>query len=66
MIFYLIAILFAFFGALFWIIDNIGGAIQTKSWSVLRLIGSAVTIAIKFCYDNPGAIKEFFNNNIFR
>lgn len=60
MIFYLIATVLAFFGALFWIIDTIGGAIRTKGWSVLCLIASAVTIAIKFCWYNPEAIKEFF------
>lgn len=60
MIFYLIATILAFFGALFWVIDTIGGAIQTKGWSVLCLIGSAVTIAIKFCCDNPETIKTFF------
>jgi len=66
MVCYLIATVLFLFGVLFWIIDVVGGAIRTKGWAVLCIIASAVTIAIKFCCDNPEGIKAFLDENVFR
>ncbi|KKL58940.1 hypothetical protein LCGC14_2220350 [marine sediment metagenome] len=60
MIFYLIATVLTFLGCIFWIIDTIGGAIQTKGYCMLCFITSALVIMLKFCYENPETIKEFF------